>query len=263
MPHFIGIDLAWQGDKNHSGVTVLRGDLNGLTVKEFSAGLSALSDVLALIRRSTEPDTVVAIDAPLVIRNVVGQRPCETEISRRFSSAHAGAHTSNLSLYPAASSIELARALEARGFLHCPTPLLRCQPGQWFFEVYPHPAHVVLFDRDRIIKYKKGRVASRRTGLAEFRDNIRDSLATTDPPLISDAILRDFLRKPLDQLKGRELKHYEDILDSLFCAYLAAYFWAWGYERSEMIGDLSTGYIINPRALMPNEALQRTRCAGR
>ncbi|MGO8790361.1 MAG: hypothetical protein ACLQVL_23675 [Terriglobia bacterium] len=76
---------------------------------------------------------------------------------------------------------------------------------------------------------------------------VKTFICKSDPPLIMNSRLHSFLGIPLDSLKGCSLKHYEDKLDAVFCAYLAAYFWAWGYERNEMIGNLETGYIINPR----------------
>jgi predicted RNase H-like nuclease len=55
------------------------------------------------------------------------------------------------------------------------------------------------------------------------------------------------LERSLDTLKGAPLKHYEDMLDATLCAYLAAYFWAWSYERNEMIGNHESGCIVNPK----------------
>lgn len=251
MPTFIGVDLAWQSNKNHSGGAVLRGDQLGLTLHALSSGLKSLGDVEEFIRIHTGVDTVVAVDAPLIIENENGQRPCETEVSRRFGAAHAGAHTSNLRLYPNPLSVRLARDLESQGFAHCPEPYKRRTHGKWFFEVYPHPAHVVLFERTRIIKYKKGRVATRRNGLAEFRQSL-ETLKT--PPLNENAELRDFVNTSLENLRGQALKQYEDILDAIFCAYLAAYFWVWGHTRCEMIGCRETGYIINPKPLVSESA---------
>lgn len=225
---------------------MLHGDQSGVAIREFSSGLTTLTDVEAFIGRYARGDSVVAIDAPLVIQNTDGQRPCETEIGRRFGAADASAHTSNLTMYPNAGSVRLARHLESHGFRHCPQPHKRHLNGKWFFEVYTHPAHVVLFRRSRIIKYKKGRVASRRSGLAEFRGSLREFLCKSDPPLMIDSILLSFLECSLDTMKGTALKHYEDILDATLCAYLAAYFWAWSYERNEMIGTHEIGYIINP-----------------
>jgi predicted RNase H-like nuclease len=247
MPVFIGIDLAWQSNKNHSGGAVLHGDQNGVEIQEFSSGLRTLSDVEIFICQHALDDSVVAIDAPLIIQNVHGQRPCETEIGQRFGAADASAHSTNQTLYRNAGSVQLARNLEGHGFKQCPQPHKRHLRGKWFFEVYPHSAHVVLFRRSRIIKDKKGRVASRKSGLVEFRENLQEFLGKSDPPLIINSMLQSFLKCSLDNLRGISLKHYEDKLDAILCAYLAAYFWVWSYERNEMIGNHETGYIINPK----------------
>lgn len=37
------------------------------------------------------------------------------------------------------------------------------------FEVYPHPAQVVLFDLPKIIRYKKGSASEKREGLSVLR----------------------------------------------------------------------------------------------
>jgi predicted RNase H-like nuclease len=248
MPNFIGIDLAWQSDKNNSGGAALRGDHSGVTLCDLSSGLATLAAVESFISRNTDTDTVVAIDAPLVIKNLDRQRPCETEIGRRFGAADASAHTTNLKRFPDASSVKLASDLEADGFVHYPELHTRRLAGKWFFEVYPHPAHVVLFKRGKIVKYKRGTVTTRRRGLCEFRDGFKEYLYPAEPRLIENDELRAFLGKSLEELRGDALKNYEDILDAIFCAYLAAYVWAWGFERNEMIGDREFGYILNPKA---------------
>ena len=51
----------------------------------------------------------------------------------------------------------------------------------------------------------------------------------------------------LGELRGRQLKDYEDQLDAVFCTYLAYYFWYWRDERSEVFGDTANGYILNPK----------------
>jgi predicted RNase H-like nuclease len=252
MPIFLGVDLAWKSDRNHSGCVVLEGDQTGVELHGVSTGLTSLADVEGFINRSAHADTIAVIDAPLVIRNTTGQRPCETEIGRRFGAAHASAHTSNLRLYPNAGSVRLASQLERQGFQHCPEAHVRHLGGRWFFEVYPHPAHVVLFQRSQIIKYKKGTVGFRKAGLKEFRESLQRFLVRLDPPLMETVNLRSLLERPLVDMSGPSLKHYEDTLDALLCAYLAAYFWAWSYERNEMIGDLESGYIINPRRPLTN-----------
>lgn len=249
MPTFIGIDLAWRSDKNHSGAAVLQGDWNGVAIQSVSDGIKTLKEVQSFIETHATGDSVVAIDAPLIIRNSEGQRPCEKDIGHRFGAAHASAHSSNLKLYPDAGSVRLAAHLENKGFKHCPEPHERLLGGKWFFEVYPHPAHLVLFKRSRIIKYKKGSVSSRKKGLHEFRESIRCFLFQATPPLLPSPQLLSLLERLLDDLNGQAVKHYEDTIDAIFCAYFAAYFWTWSYERNEMIGNSDTGYIINPMPL--------------
>ncbi len=133
------------------------------------------------------------------------------------------------------------------GFDHNPSLTTdRQRPGRWVFEVYTHTAQVVLFGLPQIIKYKKGRVAQRRAGLQTLRNYIRTCFTVGTPPLKEDNNLGTFLERDLDDLKGHSLKAYEDALDGLVCAYLSAFYWFWGAERNEIIGDLKTGYIINP-----------------
>lgn len=258
MPTFIGIDLAWRSDRNHSGGAVLEGDEQGVTIKELSEGLTTLNEVQGFIHRHTRSDCIVAIDAPLIIENDKGQRPCEKKIGHQFGAAHASAHTSNRKLYPDAGSVRLVNHLKAQGFEDCPHPHQRFLGGKWFFEVYPHPAHLVLFQRSQIIKYKKGQVTARKKGLHEFRESMRRFLCQANPSLVEDAQLCSFLERPLGDLRGKALKRYEDLLDAVFCAYLAAYFWTWSWERNEMIGNRETGYVINPIQRAANELMEQT-----
>lgn len=244
---FIGVDLAWRSDRNHTGIIVTRGGTDGARLVASSNGIKSLSAATAFIQQYTTADTVIALDAPLVIRNQTGQRPCETLIGKRFGKYGASAHSTNLSRYRDAGSIAFVQLLEEQGFIHDPNPATaKRRNGRWLFEVYPHPAQVVLFQLDRIIKYKKGKVAVKRCGLVQLQHHLV-SLQRSEPRLNSSAELEALLNRDIAALNGRELKWYEDVLDALFCSYLALHFWYWGEERAEIIGSLDTGYIINPR----------------
>ncbi len=74
-----------------------------------------------------------------------------------------------------------------------------------------------------------------------------NALAQGEPALIPTDSLRAFLETDLNQLAGQGLKGYEDKLDALFCAYLALYFWRWGWDRNELFGTADVGYILNPQ----------------
>ncbi len=46
---------------------------------------------------------------------------------------------------------------------------------------------------------------------------------------------------------GTRYKILDDLLDGIFCAYLAYYFWYWGHEGCRVVGDMETGYVTLPR----------------
>jgi predicted RNase H-like nuclease len=115
-------------------------------------------------------------------------------------------------------------------------------------EVYPHAGHVALFDLPTILKYKKGTVAQKSEGLTSLQGLIR-RLTTTEPALQYNAALNDLLSRKVSDLRGDARKRYEDVLDAVFAAYLAYYYWYWRGERTEVFGDLTFGYILNPKLL--------------
>ena len=248
---FIGIDLAWQSDKNHSGIVVARGDANGAMAIEASSGITKLDGVADFVARHATERTVVAVDAPLIIRNQSGQRPCETAVSKRFGKYHASAHSTNLTKYPDTPPCRLVRMLEGVGFVHDPQAR---RHGRWMFEVYPHPALVNVFALQQIIRYKKGRVAQRRVGLGALRDHL-SRLAHFAPSFGCSSELVNRLFPTSINFAGAALKQYEDLLDAYFCAYLAFHHWRFGDERNEIIGDMDTGYIVVPRRGAPERVI--------
>jgi predicted RNase H-like nuclease len=174
--------------------------------------------------------------------NKTGQRPCETAVGKAFGRFHASCHTTNKGRRYWDTGPRLVKALEREGFSHdFDLATAKGRPGQWLFEVYPHPAMVRLFELKRIIKYKRVKVQEKRAGLAVLRGKLEKL-----PGLKSNSMLRELLGRDLGLLTGKGLKRYEDGLDALFCAYLAWHCWKWGREKNEMFGSLDEGYIVVP-----------------
>ena len=48
---FIGVDLAWQGDKNHTGAAVLSGGVHGGSLVAVSDGLTSIDARLETLER--------------------------------------------------------------------------------------------------------------------------------------------------------------------------------------------------------------------
>jgi predicted RNase H-like nuclease len=241
---FVGLDLAWNIDGNHSGIAVLVGDQREVQLKAVSQNVASQRGVRAFLEAHAAENTVLAVDCSLVVNNRKGQRPCETAIARSFGVYHAACHTTNTGRPYWNTGPNLVKALATKGFLHdFDLERAKRRAGRWLFEVYPHPAMVRLFGLARIIRYKKGSVAEKKAGLAKLRGYLGKL-----PGLQWNPGLAGLLGHDLDVLKGEALKRHEDTLDALFCAYLAWHCWKWGQERNEMFGTLQEGYIVVPRA---------------
>ena len=148
--YFVGLDLAW-GERNPTGVAVV--DDKGALVH-----ISAQTDdasIVAAIRPYVADDCVVGIDAPLIVTNPTGNRPCEAALNKDFAKFKAGAHPANKSKPEFADGTRggrLAAALDLDLAPYSPRP-------RRALEVYPHAASVALFRLGRTLKYKdkKGR----------------------------------------------------------------------------------------------------------
>ncbi len=245
---FLGADLAWAVEKRTSAIAVLRGDANGAELVALSGPIIGSSRVVEFIAGQSSLDSVMAVDASLVVTNPTGQRACEKQVSQRFGARGASCHSTSLAKGYARTGMQLVQDLSLHGFTHdFDLSQARQRPGRWLFEVYPHPAMIQLWGLPRIIPYKKGSVAQKRMGLATLVAHLHRLCA---PPfgLLENELLRQTLGRNLPALRGQRLKDHEDTLDALFCAYLAWHCWRWGAERSEMIGTLENGYIVVPKA---------------
>jgi predicted RNase H-like nuclease len=56
----------------------------------------------------------------------------------------------------------------------------------------------------------------------------------------------------IGEYKGVKYKYFDDLLDGIFCAYPAYYFWHWGDAACWVIGDLETGCVTLPRCRLPD-----------
>ena len=247
---FIGLDLAWGGKNTTGGVALVQNGDAPATVADVRETLTDDADILRWVdtwdKKAGQDGLLIGIDAPLLVPNLTGKRPCETELGKRFAKRQAGAHPANRTLFKNDVRGEhLVNVLAERGVVHSPYLDSAKQRGvRQVCEVFPHPAHVVLFHLPRTLKYKAkpGRTAeSRAAAFAEYARLLRSL------PLVS--LPADWPPADAAHLKGAALKQLEDGLDALTCAYVVLYCWAHGPEGVDVIGDMTQGYIVVPRAL--------------
>jgi predicted RNase H-like nuclease len=163
-------------------------------------------------------------------------RPADREVSRRFGRFEAGAYPANAAV--CARPVRLAAKLVARGFTLDPAGVAAGRPTA--LEVCPHAATIGLFDLQRTIKYKKGRVADKRAGLTTLQDLLHARLPRH--PVVP---IEPFPKEDPASLAGRALKGLEDRLDAVVCAAVGAHFRA-DPRNWHVLGDTAAGYIVVP-----------------
>ncbi len=238
--HFVGLDLAW-GERKPTGVAVV--DDKGALVH-----VSAQTDdasILAAIRPFVADDCVVGIDAPLIVTNPTGNRPCEAALNKDFRGFEAGAHPSNTGKAEFANGTRGARLAAAMDLDLDP----RSPRPRRALEVYPHAAAVALFRLGKTLKFKdkKGRKFEKMQSELLRLMTLIEGLQDADVPL-RVAAHDDWqrLRRSVETATRKsELRRAEDPVDSVLCAYVALY----SVRRPDdvtLYGDVDTGYILTP-----------------
>jgi predicted RNase H-like nuclease len=235
-----GIDLAWSTEKNGSGIAIGLLSDKQVILEELHCGVIGLNNVTDILDH-TQKLQGVAVDAPLIIENKKGARPCEEALNEVYRARWAGCYPSNQSLFPDASSVKLSKWLESRRMPH----LGAGNESGWQIECYPHPAIIELFGLKKRHKYKKGTLEEKQQGQIELAHYIQSLGSSSTLSLrIPDAFSAFLDSGHIQKLSGQGLKHNEDALDALICLYIAGLY-AIGKEMV-IFGDSEEGYIVVP-----------------
>ncbi|WP_114435546.1 DUF429 domain-containing protein [Marinobacter nauticus] len=178
--------------------------------------------------------------APLIIRNQTGQRECERAVGSEYGARHASCHTSNLTKFPDSDAVLLSKRLVDEGFTH-----LGSTSECWQIECYPHPALIELFELPMRLPYKRGRVGEKRSGQTTLAQLLSSFKGAGHLILeVPEKFRHYFNPEHIDQLKGKALKHNEDVLDSVICLVVAAFYQLGVQDR--VFGSVEDGYIYVP-----------------
>jgi predicted RNase H-like nuclease len=231
----LGLDLAW-GERNPDGVALLEVTAESARLVD-SRRVQGDEALLEWVEQSAPPGRAafLLIDAPVVCPNTTGARPVDRESHRVFGRQHAGCHPSNLRL--CARPLRLVGKLQALGFGIGWEP---SDNARQMAEVYPHAALVRFFALDQILKYKRGPVSSRRREFLRLQTLIADNWTLLFPSLERGPLLEELLGLPWT-------KEAEDRLDAVICALIGLHHVSHHGHRSEVLGDLDTGFLLVPR----------------
>jgi predicted RNase H-like nuclease len=250
--HFVGVDLA-RDDRRTSGLAVL--DASGRLVHVESVHTDA--EVVDALKPFTTRECLVAVNAPLVVRNATGNRPAEAALNKDFARFDAGAHPSNTSKPELTGTPRGAAVVAALGLDLNP----RSRRARRAVEVNPKPATVALFRLGRTLKYKNkpGRtLESLRAALGALMGHL-ESLADATPPLdLTAPSWADLVDAVAAARRKADLRVVEDQVDAVLCAYVAL-FAARRRDDVTTYGDLDTGYIVTPT--LPADLVPQARGA--
>ncbi|UZE93958.1 MAG: DUF429 domain-containing protein [Candidatus Pacearchaeota archaeon] len=243
---FVGLDLAWSS-RNNSAIAILEGNKKEAKLISFKDKILTNEEIIDFITRETKnKNTIIAIDAPLLVPNENGRRIAEDYTGHLFREYHAGAHPANrkrLSWDGEVRGERIVKLLEKKGFEHNPF-LKRFEKTNKIIEVYPHPSIVVLFNLKHILRYKarpKRNYEFRWKEFEKYKKYLKN-LEKANPKL---KLPKEIFKKKIKGLKGKALKEFEDLLDSIICAYISYYYWCYP-EKCEVLGNMKKGYIMTP-----------------
>lgn len=216
--YYIGIDPSWTG-KNETAVVIC----NDTLVVVDHCYTTDIKKIVSAI--APYNNAIIGIDAPLIIKNYSGHRWYEIEFLKIFSRYRLALHAVNKKRYPFFFPELLYRELNAKGF---------SINKHNIFEVYPHATIMVCFNNMEVLQYKS------KFGAAVQRKNLMKLLF-----YINSVInCKSLFPVTIAQVKGKELKKYEDMLDALVCAYTVYYCM---HHECLKFGDVEDGILLIPK----------------
>lgn len=240
----LGIDAAWT-DRQPSGVALVQqqgerwrclavapsyasflAHAEGLPVDWGACHRGSKPDVRELLNASTHlagrPVDLIAIDMPLSTEPIGGRRSADQQVSSQYGSRGCSVH-SPTTTRPGALADALRSDLEQLGYPLQTTSTHRPTTGG-VLEVYPHVAVLALLGCDYRLPYKISRSRRYWPGLP-VRQRIEKLLGNFRR--IHGALERQIaaidlpLPEPAAVTTLSALKHLEDSLDALVCAWVA------------------------------------------
>jgi predicted RNase H-like nuclease len=236
-PRFLGLDMAW-APRNSSGGAVMELTAEGDVKLTSATSMRAHEDILGWVARNRgRAGCVLAVNAPMIVENTSGRRPCDALLEKHFAAVDAY----QVNTVNASQPRMMGRALMRMGFDPHPGA-----DGDRLIETYNQPTQVLLFDAERPIRLKIGPVGSRKEAVDRFRELLYEKLGDATPRLVDSPALDALVDADLPSSNGSRVGELEERLEAVLCAYTAAYLYVRGPSACAMLGDLNEGYLLIP-----------------
>lgn len=241
-PRFLGLDMAW-APRNSSGGAVMELTEDGDVKLVSTTSMRAHEDILGWVARNRgRSGCVLATNAPMIVENSNGRRPCDTLLEKHFEAVD----PYQVNTVNASQPRMMGRALHRMGF-----DLHPGAEGDRLVETYNQPTQILLFEVDRPVRLKVGPVGARKEAVDRFRDLLYEKLADASPRLLDSPALDALIDADLPSSNGSRVGELEERLEAVLCAYTAAYLYLRGPAACAMLGDLNEGYLLIPMTRLP------------
>jgi len=206
---------------------------------------SGLAETIEWIEANALEDTLLFVDAPLLIDNEDGQRLAERQVGQRYGKWWVSANSTNTKS-PRQAGVHLRRRLEGRGWHYDDGLDGPPERGRVLSECYPYTAIVGVpelgYD-DKRPPYKRAPKGMRAKDAWPLRTSACDELIRRFAGLVSDIPI-DLLSNPetkaLVELPSPAVaaryKKREDLLDAAICAWTGALWHRFGDRRCQVLG---------------------------
>jgi predicted RNase H-like nuclease len=239
---FLGLDLGKTPRDEGGGVALEATEhADVVQIRLISAEtLRTHEDTLRWVTRQRgRGGCTLAINAPLIVENTGGSRPCDRQLQEHFSRYRIDEYANNI--VSASHPRTMGKALARMGFDLNPT-----SESDRMVETHTQAAQILLFGLARPIRLKNGPIGSRKDSVARLRDLMITHFSQSTPELVRTPELDQLINAHLPDLNGTRLGELESKLEALLCAYIAAFMSIRGTAACAMLGDLQRGYILLP-----------------
>ncbi len=244
----IGVDLAWgegSSERPANQTALVAVEPSGSVVDAgWESGLIATAK---WVDEHATQDTMLMVDAPLVVSNTGQQRLCEKQVGQRYGRWKVSANSTNRSS-PRLAGVALLRLLSQTDWCyHDGCEGAPPTTGQHAAEVYPYTTLVGAWELGYDVERPAYKRRPKSVPASDFRilrattcdDLVRRllTLRDADPPI--DITSHPVTRTLADEgspINDREYKHREDLIDALICAWTGLLWLNRGLDRCQVLG---------------------------
>lgn len=236
---YLGVDLGWT-PRDPSGAAVIETTEDGSLTLVSTESLRTHEETHRWLARARgRGHCILSVNAPVIIENLSGSRPCDRLLLEHFGRFKIDEYANNN--ISASHPRTMAKAWMRMGFDPDPG-----SQGDRIIETHSQAAQIMLFGLERPVRMKSGPIGARKESIERLRELISEHLMNGNPLLEPSDALDGILDAHLPDLNGTKVGELEERIEALITAYVGACLGQLGGDSCAFLGDLEKGYILLP-----------------